>query len=335
MTEPVGLPIPSSWYCVGFSPEVGPATVLSTTLAGNALVLFRDASGRPVALDAWCPHLGAHLGVGGSVVDGQLRCPFHGFRFDGAGRCTATGYGGKVPPTASLRAWPCRETNGLLFVWYGLGGEDPWFEVPPIERAGWSGWRPHAFQLRGHPQEVAENSVDTGHLAIVHGYAGLEPTTPLVTERAVLRAGYRFERSRQLLLQSTLSVRIEIHQHGLGYALVEVETSVGLRTRQLVLAQPLGDDRLTLRIAMAVYAVEDPWRIHPALWVFPRGWVTERIADLAIREYAGDVAQDVPIWEHKRHLPRPALAEGDGPIGRYRRWVRSFYPDAGSDGSTG
>lgn len=35
--------------------------------------------------------------------------------------------------------------------------------------------------------------------------------------------------------------------------------------------------------------------------------------------------QDVPIWEHKVHVNPPALAEGDGPIGKYRQWVKQFY----------
>ena len=35
--------------------------------------------------------------------------------------------------------------------------------------------------------------------------------------------------------------------------------------------------------------------------------------------------QDRAIWENKIWLPVPALAEGDGPIGRYRQWARQFY----------
>ncbi len=38
-------------------------------------------------MDAFCPHLGTNLGVGGKVVDvcGQdcIRCPFHGWTFRG------------------------------------------------------------------------------------------------------------------------------------------------------------------------------------------------------------------------------------------------------------
>ena len=35
----------------------------------------------------------------------------------------------------------------------------------------------------------------------------------------------------------------------------------------------------------------------------------------------------MPIWEHKIHLERPALCDGDGPIAALRRWGRQFYED--------
>ena len=35
-------------------------------------------------LDAYCPHLGAHLAEGGRVQGESVRCPFHAWEFDGA-----------------------------------------------------------------------------------------------------------------------------------------------------------------------------------------------------------------------------------------------------------
>ena len=34
---------------------------------------------------AFCPHMGAHLGMGGVVVGNSLQCPFHGWSFNVAG----------------------------------------------------------------------------------------------------------------------------------------------------------------------------------------------------------------------------------------------------------
>jgi hypothetical protein len=40
---------------------------------------------------------------------------------------------------------------------------------------------------------------------------------------------------------------------------------------------------------------------------------------------AAEINRDIPIWQHKRYLDRPALGPGEGSIGRYRKWTRQFY----------
>ena len=75
------------WFSPLRSSDVVAGKITNFTFMGNDLIAFRDASGAAVVLDAQCPHFGAHRGVGGRVVDGCVRCPFHGLHFDGAGQC--------------------------------------------------------------------------------------------------------------------------------------------------------------------------------------------------------------------------------------------------------
>src|SRR3546814_19912043 len=78
------------------------ASVSVTTIPSEArffgadVVLYRGASGRPVMLEAYCPHMGAHLAVGASgatalhgvqVEGDMIRCPNNGWRFGPDGRC--------------------------------------------------------------------------------------------------------------------------------------------------------------------------------------------------------------------------------------------------------
>src|SRR3546814_6367094 len=70
---------PTGWFWVAWSHEVSVEDApRPLRYFGRDLVLYRGASGRPVVLDAHCPHLGAHLGYGGSVCDDDIVCPFHG-----------------------------------------------------------------------------------------------------------------------------------------------------------------------------------------------------------------------------------------------------------------
>jgi nitrite reductase/ring-hydroxylating ferredoxin subunit len=89
---------PNGYYCVTLNPpalSISPASVHSITALGEEYVFFRTNSGNSKALamlDAYCPHLGANLSVGGKVVDDSLVCPFHGWSFNSAGKCVNIPY---------------------------------------------------------------------------------------------------------------------------------------------------------------------------------------------------------------------------------------------------
>lgn len=64
--------------------------------AGEQVVVFRDQEGKASVLEAYCPHLGANLAVGGRVVGNCIECPFHGWQFRGDdGRCVKIPYAEK------------------------------------------------------------------------------------------------------------------------------------------------------------------------------------------------------------------------------------------------
>ena len=93
-------PYPRGWFCVGISSELGPGDVRPASYFGRELVLFRTQAGEARVLDAYCPHLGAHLGHGGKIDGEVIVCPFHGWRFDGNGTGTAMLYGKRIPKAA-------------------------------------------------------------------------------------------------------------------------------------------------------------------------------------------------------------------------------------------
>jgi cholesterol 7-desaturase len=132
-------PYPDAWYALCLSCELPPGGVKAVNVGGVDLVAWRPRDGgHAVVLDAHCSHLGAHLGVGGTVdADGCIRCPFHGWRFDAGGQladvpgCASSD---PLPPNAALRKWPCVEQNGLVSVWVSSRQHAGAPGVPPLPR---------------------------------------------------------------------------------------------------------------------------------------------------------------------------------------------------------
>lgn len=328
MITSVALPVPNSWYAVAFSDELAPGAVLTRRLAGGDLVVFRTASGVACATDAHCPHLGAHLGRGGEVVGEELRCPFHHFRFDTRGVCTATGYGTKPPPKARLRAWPLREQDGVIYVYYDSLDLPPEWAPHTLDTAGWTPLIHETIELRDHPQETVENGVDIGHFAIIHGYEAVRVRRELVTDGPTFTVGYAARRPMPLLGRLGMKVDFEfdLRISGLGCSLVETYVPrYDIRSRLFILATPTDPGRIWLHLALSLRRVGRPERLHLLALLAPRPLLDRIVARGIFGGLVNDVRQDLVIWEHKRYVQLPALAEGDGPIGCYRQWCRQFY----------
>ena len=70
---------------------------------GLHLAVFRAEDGQAHIIDAYCPHMGANLAVGGVVKGNCLECPFHGWKFRGDdGKCVEIPYISKEDKSKSL-----------------------------------------------------------------------------------------------------------------------------------------------------------------------------------------------------------------------------------------
>lgn len=215
--------------------------------------------------------------------------------------------------------WAAREHHDAVMVWHDPAGGPPAWDLPDADRDGWTAYDGYCFEgLRTHPQETAENSVDTAHFGRVHRYAEVETLEEAAAEGPILRARYAFTR-RPLPLLGAAPIRavFTVRVVGLGWSFVEnFVAKYGMHTRQIVLATPIDGERTALRIMASVRHLPFPGGRLAA-------WALRRVLMFAFVREVGD---DVAIWENKRYLARPKVVADDGPIGRYRAWCRQFYP---------
>jgi phenylpropionate dioxygenase-like ring-hydroxylating dioxygenase large terminal subunit len=303
------FPYPDGWYQVAYSSEVQPGDLRPLRYFGSEMLVYRGANGDAHVMDAYCPHLGAHIGYGGRVEGDNLVCPFHEWRFDCRGKNVLIPYRDRVNRGARLRPWHVRETSGLILVWYGSDGAEPSWELPGVpefedERYRWYIPPEGRYTIASHPQEIFENSVDVAHFQYVHGVAGFG-AIELVEDGPMLRAdaSVTFETRR-----GPVEGSVQSELWGLGIDIV----------RPKPLIQACGYLTLTpidVGLLDARYSFLLPHQ---------DGEITNAGRKLT-EEFHRQIQQDIKIWEHKAYYADPKLASGESAIMDFRRWADQFY----------
>jgi hypothetical protein len=212
------------------------------------------------------------------------------------------------------------EQNGFLLAWHHPSGHAPSWHVPALDETGWRPLRYHHLTARSHPQETYENSIDTAHFPVIHGYTGIEIVQPMQCEGHGLKVGYRIARALPIpLVDWKLAPTFEVRLHGIGCAHNHIHVAeLGLRVRMFALSTPTEPGRVDIRLGVSIARDN---RI-------PLKQLSLPIAHRAVmRGIVHDFEQDMAIWENKRYLDRPVLVRDDGPIGKFRQWCRQFYVD--------
>lgn len=177
------------WYVACLATELPRGEPIGREVLGVPLVLFRDERGAARALRDRCLHRHARLSAG-VVLDGRLCCPYHGWTYDGAGRCVevpslgpaqrgqvldAAGHaraGLCVAPcdVGRVEAFPALEQDGLVYVFMGgdpARARSPAWRVPHHGEPGWTTY----FMVTHFPNGVTnlvENFMDVPHTVFVH-----------------------------------------------------------------------------------------------------------------------------------------------------------------------
>ncbi|MHC4393451.1 MAG: aromatic ring-hydroxylating oxygenase subunit alpha [Planctomycetota bacterium] len=331
-------PYPIGWYALAFSDELEPEQLLSRHSFGRDLVLFRTRSGVVSLIDAHCPHRGAHFGHGGKVTGESIQCPFHGFCFDTGGTCVSTGHESK-PPRVQARTYTVVEKHGIVLAWFHPKGRPPDFHISALDVAGWSALTHVKLDVRSHPQETLENSVDLDHLQWVHHCEHAEVLAPFETDGPVFRGHYALTRKDPLRPGRKIKATIDSSIHGLGYSQMDVRVHpYGFHFRVFILGTPRDGERMDVRAAVSMHQGPRLTNLAPASlrWLTGRAerlvlpFVNRMIQRHTLRGVQQEILQDFAVWEHKIYLHPPYLAKGDGPVHRFRSWARQFYTEPSS-----
>lgn len=159
-----------TWQPVANSRDLKENQVRGFRLLDEELVLGRFPRGLLAAGNA-CPHKGMRLELG-TICDGELRCAYHGWKFDKDGNCTNIPSLIEPVPNkqeqARLTTYDVKERYGMVWVKLDRDELAPLPDVPEFENPEWTYLvaEPMVFQA-GFRREI-ENYLDMTHFAFAH-----------------------------------------------------------------------------------------------------------------------------------------------------------------------
>ncbi len=315
---------PTGWFQIAWSPEIAVGDVHTMKYFGRELVAWRSESGVVSVFDAYCRHLGAHLGYGGHVEGENLECPFHGWQWNREGRNVCIPYESHPNLGRRIRSYPTVERNQAVWIWYDIDSRPPYFDVPDIFADFDDGKSAEDYyspfpagtlfrqQLELHPQYIMENGVDFAHFKYVH-------KTPIVPD--FTRQDFSgpvsyvdFTVAFDDTPKEDINSGVEAINGGLGVAVTKSWGMVDNRTMSAV--TPV--DESTSDIRFTVWIGRKPGDDRPDM----NDYATT-MANFVIEQFAADIH----IWSHQTYTDPPALSrkEYEG-FRALRTWAAQFYP---------
>lgn len=157
-----------SWYPVCLSTDLVPGKIKGIDFLNSRIIAYRGQNGEAIVQTAYCPHLGADLSLG-DMVDGEVRCPYHHWRFNVDGKCSDIPSLGKALSNASIQNYPVAESWGIVWV---FNGREPIGELPTLIGVTEEDVVYRVLDMGVHNVESwipLTNALDFQHLKSVHG----------------------------------------------------------------------------------------------------------------------------------------------------------------------
>ena len=349
-------PYPNGWMFVCPSDRVGKKDVVPLKLWGRELVVFRGEDGEVGVLDAYCPHMGTHVGHGGYVKNCAVVCPYHEWEFDVKGKLVG------IPKLQvdyeafpryeknkgnQMRRFPTVETEGgMVFAWMHADEAEPfdlWIARRPKELGLQFACRTVVGDFHMHVMEPAHNSCDWYHFLTVHSTLGQHWQTgwPKLIQPEIWSPPARCKQlgsddddgtpiaAPDVLITDQRMKSLRLLGVKAPQALVDRLMNVQVRFS----GPMLGSVSMTVPVFGTFYGIvtmtpDGPFETHVELWSFTDWKWPKAMAWAASQSIMRTINQDREVWEHRTHLPYRNAAKNDYKWTNFDKWLRQFYSES-------
>ena len=167
----------NDWYIVAASRDLADDAMRPVRLWDEDLVIWRHG-GQVIVWKDYCIHRGAKLSLG-RVHEGNIECPYHGWRYNSAGACTLIPAHPEMQPPAKARAVVYKSVECDGYIWVSLG--EPAKGPPRFPEWADSSYRKilvGPYNYHGNPFRTVENFLDAAHFPFVHANINGDPDDP-------------------------------------------------------------------------------------------------------------------------------------------------------------
>ncbi|CAN9504827.1 unnamed protein product [Ophioblennius macclurei] len=327
---------PNGWYRVLDSHMLHRGEVKNISILGEQVAVFRGEDGKAYVLDAYCPHLGANLAVGGQVVGDCIECPFHGWQFRGNdGKCEKVPYSEKVPVFAKVRSWTSLEVNQQVLVWFHCDGDMPEWTVPQQREIMQGEWvyrgRTEHF-INAHIQEIPENAADIAHLAHLHTAGILSGSDLHYTNSKswdFVRHNWKVQwepESEPNKHCSRMLVKHALTVFGCHWPLLDVHV-VARQVGPGLVFLLFNHSFLGRGVIMHCVTPVEPLLQCVSHTIFYQSNIPVMVPKFILKAECIQFERDVMIWNNKKYISKPLLVKEDSAIQKHRRWFSQFYSE--------
>ncbi len=323
-------PYPHGWYRLADSDELGPGDSMPIYCLGQELVLFRgEASGELALLDAHCCHQGANLAAGGEVVRDDMRCPFHHWTYDCQGQVTSIPTA-DTKPKITLRVWPVREVDGMVWAYHGPEGESaPPYEprVQPEIASGQMVYRGShdGGTVRMHLIEFAENSVDFQHFKPVHGQM-LIPWTQIKVPGITVHHTPDWSVDSASPYISYFLNHARLEAFGRPIPRTDADAKITFFGPGGVVYFEFQIPDVGRILMYQTHLPLQPMKLQVNFRWFADKQISRPLVSYVVGSWISQWQADIEIWENKIYRQVPCLMRSDGPVRQMRQWFKQFYP---------
>jgi 5,5'-dehydrodivanillate O-demethylase len=298
-------------------------------MLGEDLLLFLDGSGNVGLVPEQCPHRRASLYYG-FVEDDGIRCPYHGWKFDGARKCLEMPFEPKNTPLMGEVAATNYQVEKLAGLYWAYMGPQPAPLLPRYEAlVAKEGMRRIMVlpEIEANWLQIMENSVDATHTYYLHAHMSLKlgmPHRGAYHGRPIM--DYKFEVVKNEPWAGIRKIRVYGGENGeaeLGHPLIFPCALLAPQEEHMVMhwRVPVSDGRT--RIIRVQYTPgEDTskmdWESPPVIYVAPH---KNEKGEYNLSTFTN---QDAMAWETEGAIvdrPNELLGVSDGGIVLYRRML--------------